>query len=311
MSPSDNRAADVVRLAHYSDIHVSARPAGWRLRDLLTKRATGWVNVRLLGRGARFRQAPEVVEALVRDVREQHVQHQVFTGDATMMGFRPEFERAARLLGVGDPDSPPGLAVPGNHDRYVAAAEAEGVFERCFADWQRGERIEGHLYPFAQQVGPYWLVALNSARPNWLAWDARGGVGPEQRQRLEALFRKLPPGPRILVTHYPIFLPTGKPEARWRRLRDWRDTLEVARVGGVCLWLHGHRHANYWLPANDVLPFPTVCAGSATQQNRWGYNVYELRGEQLTIRRRVFDPAARRFGEEAAFELTLGVTFAK
>jgi 3',5'-cyclic AMP phosphodiesterase CpdA len=305
MSSSDDGAADVVRFAHYSDIHVSARPAGWRLRDLLTKRATGWVNVRVFGRGARFRQASEVVEALAGDVRQQHVQHQIFTGDATMMGFRPEFERAARLLGVGDPGSPPGLAVPGNHDRYVAAAEAEGAFESCFADWQRGERIEGHLYPFAQQVGPYWLVALNSARPNWLAWDARGGVGPEQRERLEALFGKLSPGPRILVTHYPIFLPTGKPEERWRRLRDWRDTLEVARRGGVCLWLHGHRHAGYWLPPNDVLPFPTICAGSATQRNRWGYNEYELRGERLTIRRRTFDTAEGVFREERVSELEL------
>jgi 3',5'-cyclic AMP phosphodiesterase CpdA len=297
--------SDAVRLAHYSDIHVTTRPLGWRLRDLITKRATGWVNVRLLGRGARFRDATRVAEALVRDIREQRVDHQVFTGDATTMGFRVEFELAARLLGVGQPDVAPGIAVPGNHDRYISSVLAEGVFEEVFEPWQRGERIDEHIYPFAQRLGGYWLVAVNSARPNFLAWDARGGVGAEQRARLSELLKRLSPGPRIVVTHYPLFLANGAPEARWRRLRDWRDTMDIACAGGVCLWLHGHRHLNYWMPSGETLPFPTICAGSATQRGRWSYNICELVDRKLRIAHRAFDAATGSFHQSGAIELDL------
>ena len=37
----------MIRLAHVSDVHVSARPLGWKPRDWFNKRTTGWMNLSL------------------------------------------------------------------------------------------------------------------------------------------------------------------------------------------------------------------------------------------------------------------------
>src|SRR5439155_18065404 len=99
-----------VRLAHFSDIHLTAKPLGWQLRDWFNKRLTGWLNLRLLRRSRRFRQADNIIVALVAELRRRRPDAIVFSGDATALGFPSEFERAAALLGLRDPDPLPGVA---------------------------------------------------------------------------------------------------------------------------------------------------------------------------------------------------------
>jgi 3',5'-cyclic AMP phosphodiesterase CpdA len=295
----------MLRLAHFSDLHLSARPLGWTLRDVVGKRATGWVNLTFLGRGARFRNAPAVAAVLRRDLQTRGYDHLVFSGDATMMGFASETAAAAAALGVGDPDTPPGTAVPGNHDVYVARAERRRVFEGAFAAWQQGERVGGEHYPFARKVGHVWLIAVNSSRSNPWPWDASGKVGEAQLGRLRELTAALGPGPRVVVAHYPILMANRKPEPRFRRLRDWDRVRDVAGECGVGLWLHGHKHGWYVLPAGPDLPFPSVCAGSSTQTRRWGYHEYVIDGRRLTGLRRVYDPDAGAFADADTFALEL------
>ena len=73
----------------------------------------------------------------------------------------------------------------------------------------------------------------------------------------------------------------------------------------MSLWLHGHKHAWYVLPAGEHLPFPTICVGSSTQSQRWGYHEYEIEGRKLRGLRRVYDPAAGAFVDADTFELEL------
>jgi 3',5'-cyclic AMP phosphodiesterase CpdA len=295
----------MVKLAHFSDIHLTARPLGWKARDLVGKRATGWVNIALLGRGARFKHAPAVVGALRRDLAARGFDHLVFSGDATMMGFESEMTRAAAALGVGDPSLPPGVAVPGNHDVYVGRAERRAAFEEAFAGWQQGRRVGKARYPFARKVGHVWLIGVNSARANVWPWDASGKVGEPQLARLRELAATLDRGPRVVVSHYPILTPDRAPEPRFHRLRDWERVRDVAAECGVGLWLHGHKHAWYVLPAGGNLPFPAVCAGSSTQSKRWGYHEYAIDGWKLAGLRRAYDPAAGGFIDADRFELEL------
>jgi 3',5'-cyclic AMP phosphodiesterase CpdA len=288
-------ARETIRLAHFSDIHLTAKPLGWRLRDFLSKRATGWMNLKL-GRGRRFRDAETITAAMMREIHDGHFNHIVFSGDATTLGFEAEFAVAARALEI---DSLPGLAVPGNHDYYTRAPVKTGLFERFFAPWQHGERIDDAIYPFAQRVGHCWLIGVNSARANRLIWDARGLVGIEQLNRLRELLKRLGAGPRIVVTHYPLYLADGQPEKRWRRLRDWQAFCDIVVEGKIALWLHGHRHNSYVVPATPEQPFTVICAGSATQEGRWGWNEYAIERMRLTMTRRVwngecFDVAEKR-----------------
>jgi 3',5'-cyclic AMP phosphodiesterase CpdA len=303
--PGDSVPAAVVRLAHFSDLHLTAPKLNWQPADWLSKRATGWFNLRWLGRGFRFRRADEVVAALMQDIRDHQPVHAVFSGDATCLGFDEEVARAATLLGVTGISALPGLAVPGNHDYYTRGAARSGSFERYFAAWQRGERVEGATYPFAQRVGPLWLIAVNSCTGNRWAWDAAGSVGSEQLGRLQALLERLAPGPRILVTHYPICLADGRPEPRHHCLRDLSEVVAVASRGEICLWLHGHRHGDYHLTCSLSASFPVVCAGTATEQGRWSYGLYTIQGRHFHAQRRVFCPEKGRFQDGESFDLHL------
>jgi 3',5'-cyclic AMP phosphodiesterase CpdA len=295
----------MIRLAHLSDVHITAPGLEWTRADWFNKRYAAWFNYRWLGRRSLFRQTDEVLAAFRAELRQRAPDRVVFSGDATALGFESEIRRAADLLGVSDSETPPGLAVPGNHDYCTRLAAASGHFERYFAPWQTGERIEGDVYPFAQRCGDYWLVGVNSCTGNRWAWDAGGSVGPAQRQRLARLLDSLEPGPRILITHYPVYLADGRREKRWRGLRDLDDMVEIAARGGVCLWLHGHRHHFYHLRPANGLPFPVVCAGSATQSRRWSYAEFTLEGLSCRCVRRVFDPAAATFQDAESFELQL------
>lgn len=183
-------AETTVRIAHFSDIHLTAPQLSWRPSDLLTKRATGWMNLKLV-RGRRFRDAPLILQAMMADIRDRGCQHLIFSGDASTLGFAEEIEVAARALHVGQEGSLPGLAVPGNHDYYTGSLfpspllgeenRRAAPFERYFAPWQIGERIDGHIYPFAQRVGSCWLIGVNSARPNFWLWDAGRSGGRATR----------------------------------------------------------------------------------------------------------------------------------
>ena len=294
----------MIRLAHFSDIHVET-PSRWHWRDWFSKRLTSWANLRLLGRGERFRDADRVLTALRAELRERRFDHAVFSGDATALGFEEESARAATLLGVGA-DGPPGLAVPGNHDYCTFAAAASGHFERHFAPWLAGERVDGATYPFAQRVGPVWLVGVNSAVPHWSPTDATGFVGDEQLRRLETLLGRLSEGPRLLVTHYPVRRADGTPEREHHALRDLLALLAVARAGKVSLWLHGHRHDAYHHDATAEVPFPVICAGSVTDRRHWCYGDYTLDDGRLRAAVRVFDEKTAGFVDANTFEMVLG-----
>ncbi len=294
-----------VRLAHFSDVHVTARPLGWRRADWLGKRVPAWLNLRVLGRGWRFRHADAVLAALADELRQRRPDHVVFSGDATALGFESELARAAALLGLHAGEPLPGLAMPGNHDYCTAGAVASGHFERHFAPWQLGERVEGEVYPFAQRVGPAWLVGVNTSTANRWPWDASGAVARDELERLERLLGRLEGGPRILVTHYPVCKASGRHERRSHALRNLADLVAVAERGGVALWLHGHRHDAYHHAQPTQAPFPVICAGSATQNGLWSYGEYTLQGGWLYGVRRVYDPAVRRFRDGGAFEIPL------
>ena len=286
-----------VRLAHFSDVHLTSKKLGWKRRDVLSKKVTGWINVKLLGRGKRFRHAPTVVAALVAELKSRDFDGLVFSGDATKLAFESEMRLAAERLGVNDTTMPPAVAVPGNHDYYVRNDVRLNRFETNFAPWLQGERLGDERFPYAKRIGHCWLIALNSAKANFLSIDASGRMGREQLLRFRALCESLSPGPRIVVTHYPLRKANGKLEIQTRRLRDHRFALAAATECGVSLWLHGHIHRGYVLAPSEDIPFPVICSGSATQTDRWSYNEYSIDGWQLAMAKRTYDFESGQFRE--------------
>ena len=219
---------------------------------MFSKRVTGWVNVRLLGRGRRFKHANDVVAALLRATsRHAEFDHARLLRRRDHAGVRVRDARPrppARASATSH--LPPGFAVPGNHDYYTRAVpSAAGLLRGVFAPWQHGERVGDEHYPFARKVGHVWLIGVNSRTAEPLDWDASGAVGADQLERLRELCAPLDAGPRIVVTHYPLRTAHGQVESRVHRLRDHAAALAAAAECGVGLWLHGHIHRGFVLPA--------------------------------------------------------------
>jgi predicted MPP superfamily phosphohydrolase len=261
--------------------------------------------LRWLGREHRFCHSQKVLNELTADLRENPPDRIIFSGDATGLGFGSELVRAVDLLGVNKPNGLQGLAVPGNHDYYTPEVERSGIFEKHFAPWQKGERMDGATYPFVQQVGPIWLIGVNSCTGNRWFWDATGRVEDAQLERLRRLLHQLSPGPRILVTHYPIARPGGEPERPDHCLRNLHDLILVAREGGIGLWLHGHQHVPYVLTDPLVVPMPTICAGSLTQTGKWSYYEYTIDQGLLRAERRSYSLETKSFEKQENVELHL------
>ena len=76
----------------------------------------------------------------------------------------------------------------------------------------------------------YSTSPLNSAAPNFLAWDASGVVGDAQLERFRRLCGQLGDGPRIVVSHYPILMENHKPEPRWHRVAARRRPVRRRKV---------------------------------------------------------------------------------
>lgn len=297
----------MLRLVHFSDIHLFQAQARWKARDYLSKRMTGYVNSRYLPRSKGFKQAAQVLRQLVQDAYARQPDLVIFSGDATTLGVEEEFALATEILQVGSAGTPPALAVPGNHDYYTTHSVKHGLFERHFAPWQQGERIDQNIYPFAQIVGNLYVVGVNSCQWNRWSWDSTGRVGIDQLLRLEALLSSEAARSRIkiLVTHYPLALADGGPERRHRRLRDLHDLLTVSTKYGVRLWLHGHRHQAYMVQAQADRPVVALCVGSGTMHDHWSYGEYLFNDTDLIVKQYSYQPATSRFAltQEQRMEL--------
>lgn len=284
-----------LRVIHLSDVHVQQRRAGWRPRDFLGKRATGWLNLTLSRRGRRFRGAEHLVHRIAKHVATLKPEFIVFSGDATALGFPAESVAVAQALGVGDTSGPPGIAVPGNHDHYTKSAVLARGFETAFGPWMEGERVGPFPFPFARKAGDVWFIGVNSCVPNSLPWDTRGSVGIAQLGRLDELLGRLGDGPRVLVTHYPYVTAEGLPEPPVRALRDREQLAEVMRKRGVPIWLCGHRHRAYHIGPTDRMPFFLNCSGSATQTGLASFSELMIEADAVQIRRHVWTASEDRF----------------
>ncbi len=258
----------MARVFHLSDVHVAVPHPGWTVRDLFSKHATGWVNWKILRRGRKFRETRPILERFAQRVNAEKPDAIIFSGDADAMGFANEATEAANLLQVG---TFPGVAVPGNHDHYTPAGVRRAGFENAFVPWMQGERVDGERYPFARQIAGVWFIGVNSSLPNRGVTDARGLVGAEQLIRLDRLLSSLPPGPRVLVTHYPLVTAEGVSEPRHHGLRDREQLAEVVSRHGIKTWLCGHRHHYYRFGPTPDVPFQIICAGSATMAGEPGF----------------------------------------
>lgn len=273
-----------MKLAHFSDIHVTLPPWRGGVAGLVGKRAMGALNYYVGGRRSHFANVEHRIQRLLEDVDAQDVDHALCTGDVTQMSRPEEFERCAALFGdrLDAPDRY--TVIPGNHDRYTPTADRERRFERHF------RAVAPDAYPHVKHVGSLTIVTIDVARAAGLL-DSSGLAGPEQLAALQEILTTPTDAFVVLAMHYGLLRSRGQPDRPSHGIRDYERIIELVRSPDthVHAVLHGHMHDAYRVDVGDV---PELCAGSATDvYRRCGYNVYTIdpAAKTLHAERRVWD----------------------
>jgi 3',5'-cyclic AMP phosphodiesterase CpdA len=272
----------MIRVLHFSDVHVHVWALHIPFRDWFGKRLLGGANL-LFRRRRFFADAVTKLEGLARFAQRERVDVTVCTGDYTALGTLPELKVARQAIEPLARDPHSYVTVPGNHDVYLPDALADGRFERIFGDllgtdWPE-YTVDGHWPGVRLYEDHLAVVTVNSARPNKNLLLSSGRIPEAQLQALSRLLKdKRLSGRTILVaTHYAPRRSDGTPDL-WRHGLENADALlEVCSQSPRIAILHGHIHGRFHLHPSGA---PHIFgAGSATQARHEGVWLFEFDGE--------------------------------
>lgn len=268
----------MIRVLHFSDVHVDVPLDELPWASMLNKRLLGGANL-YLRRRPRFVDSRAKLAALARFARDERVDLAASTGDFTALGTHPELQ-AARTAVAGLTTLPQGMvAVPGNHDVYMPDAVADGRFGQYFGEFTRSDLPElcaDGPWPFVRLFGSELaVIGVNSARPNPQLWRSSGRIPDVQLAALRGALSD----PRVagrfalVLTHYAPRRPDGTPDTRTHGLENAEALLESC--GGMVrgALLHGHIHHRLHVRARGV---PIFGAGSTTDAGREGLWLFEV-----------------------------------
>lgn len=260
-------------LAHLSDPHLPPLPAA-RLRDLLGKRAFGYLN---WTRNRHKYHRREVLDALVSDMRAQAPDHIAITGDLINLALEAEFAPSrAWLVSVGAPDRV--TVIPGNHDTYVRVTQHR--FAEAWGSYLDSDAAPGGgvTFPSLRRRGPLALISVSTAVPT-PPLMATGRLGRAQLQELERMLAQLSGEQafRVLLIHHPL-----RSDSRVKRLTDSAELLALLKRHGVELVLHGHDHVHstIWVEGpKGTIPVVGVPSASAVAHGHYpgaAYNLFSI-----------------------------------
>lgn len=286
--------------AQLSDPHLSSLD-DVRLRDLLNKRALGYLSWR---RKRRFEHRREVLDALQRDLALEEIDQLLVTGDLTHIGLPGEFEQARDWLQqLGEPARI--ALVPGNHDACVAAP-----WRDTFALWQDymasdPDHGEGTHFPSLRVRGAIAFIGLSTACPK-PPLMATGTLGEEQLSRLPSLLQSTADEGlfRVVYLHH-CPLPG---QEKWRkRLTDAAAIQALLEEHGAELVLHGHGHRSHYSELHTrhgiapVIAVPSASALGLHGADIGHYNRYRVQrkddGWEVNIDSRRYNPGSGEYGE--------------
>ncbi len=274
----------MIRVLHFSDVHVVEGFSGTPIREFVNKRVIGFAN-HALRRGVRFEQAPMKLRALTDFMREQSVDLSICTGDYTALGTHRELNFARAQI---EPltQAPLGfVTVPGNHDLYLPDTIRDSRFDQHFGDLLVTDMPElscDGLWPQVRLFGGHVaVVAVNSARPNPSIIRSSGHIPHEQLMALDRILRDERIRTRFVfvATHYAPRLGNGRPDRPRHGLENANEFLEICKQAERGAIIFGHVHWRYHVRLSG-LRMDLCNAGSATHEGREGLWVYEVGPEE-------------------------------
>ena len=266
----------MITLAHLSDVHLAPLPPV-RLRDLASKRITGYLNWKIK---REHTLAGDGLVKLVRHMRGQSPDFTAITGDLVNLALDAEINTAHNWLEtIGPPEVV--CVSPGNHDAYIGG-QLEKAMER-WGGYIRGETVDSAPFPFVRRIGEVAIVSCSSAVPT-APGMALGRFDAEQGERLGRILRLLGEGGyfRVVMIHHPPNQEQAHPRLGLYGARLFRAAVAAH---GAELILHGHTHQStiYAVPGprGDVPVVGVAAAGAAQGGDTGGhdparYNLFSI-----------------------------------
>jgi len=295
-----------IRIAHFTDLHITASPHQIPYGSLLGKRAIGWANLKFRRRFSAVQAAKNVAIALVKDISDLAPDHLVVTGDITGLSLPIEFETAHDIL------TPLFLAdrttvLPGNHDVYVQSAVRKKLYEKWFGEWTStdlqpdDDLLNGskdYPFPLVRFLGDdAVLLCLRDARPNFFC-DSSGKVPLGQIEALERILssRLVDNRTIILALHYGLVDKNRNPDGFFHRLHNASIIQKLAERYEVSLVIHGHLHERFVHKQNDVGKMAIANPGAVAFRGlSMAYHLYEIHKDHIVLNSRRFDSESGEF----------------
>jgi 3',5'-cyclic AMP phosphodiesterase CpdA len=287
-------------IAHFTDLHITEPPLQVGIASLLGKRVIGWANLVFRGRYSAVQFAPEVAEALVKDIREIDPDHVVVTGDVTSLSLPVEFETVHKIL---KPLFQPRKVtlLQGNHDVYISSVVRDKLFEKWFSKWSRSDLEEGsemlngcrdYPYPIVRLLSDeVVLLCLRDSRPTKF-YDSSGEVPSEQLDALERILSsKIVSGRKIILgLHYGLVDKFGQPDRRFHRLHNAERIIDLANRYNISLVIHGHIHERFVHRQNVIGGMAIANPGSVAHRGySMAYHLYDIHEGFIGLRSRRYN----------------------
>ncbi len=262
----------IFRLAHLSDLHLPPPKGAFGWRDLLSKRLLS----RIAWRRKHREHRPEVLAAVIADLKAHAPDHIAITGDLTNYASLAEYEAARVWLEALGPAREITVS-PGNHDALVNAKDGES-----FAAWTPWLGDDGAAtFPQVRLRDGVALFNLCSAVPT-APHLATGRLGQAQLDRLDALLDDpaYRDAFRVLLIHHP---PVPGAVAKRKSLEDQDALRALLARHGADLVLHGHAHEAMvsTAPGPDGATIPVLGVPSASALGERGHPAARWHGIEI------------------------------
>ena len=245
---------------------------------------------------------PRLVEAVEARIDEEKPDLVVISGDFTQRARTDQFKEACRFLGRLRDAGHEVLGVPGNHD-----VPLYDVLRRFLSPLTRYKRyIDDALCPY-HELGEGIVLGINTARS--LTFKD-GRISHEQMEFIRTAFARVRGGPKILVTHHPLFaLPVEDGSAVGKPIGRQELALDAIAEAGVDLLLAGHNHRASTHSARDLAtragPALVIQAGTATstrlRDEQQSFNRIDIAGGRVTLTLQSWDGAGFVSGDEQSY----------
>lgn len=263
-----------MKIAHFSDCHITGPFKLTNFHSIFTKRLTGTFNV-YTKRSHILKDAEKKLYATLKHIIQKHPDMVLFSGDISSLSLKSEFLRAREII-YNTISHEKLFLIPGNHDRYTFLTSKTDLFHRIFTS-----EYDYLSYPYPKirfLNNGTLLLSLNTARFNPLFFDASGFVKKSEILHAQTIIDKTPENRGILlIMHHSIYKKNENVDTYYHRIRNYQEILRFIKKNNIKAVLSGHIHKAYihydkYNQFTQYNPGPTLL----NNENNQGYFLYRL-----------------------------------